>query len=91
MASGAVAQEALAGDTADGRKNRGRYPPKSTLEVAVQRRPDRMNVQVECWCGDEMDVHGDPIEAEADLRTECPNCGRRYVLTLTRYRDATDD
>jgi len=50
-----------------------------------------MNVKVECWCGDEMDVHGDPVETEADLRTECPNCGRGYVLTLTRYRDATDD
>lgn len=49
-----------------------------------------MNVEVECWCGTGMDVHGEPHEAESDLRTVCSNCGRAYVLTLTRYQAADD-
>lgn len=50
-----------------------------------------MNVKIECWCGDDMEVHGDPVEAEADFRTECPNCGRGYVLTMTQYAEPTTD
>jgi hypothetical protein len=50
-----------------------------------------MNVTLECWCGMEMETSGEVHQSESDLRAECDDCGRGYVLTLTQYSEPTMD
>lgn len=51
----------------------------------------RMNVNLECWCGAEMETSGEVLEAESDLRAECSECGRGYVVTVTRFSEPAMD
>ncbi len=46
-----------------------------------------MRVNFECWCGAPMETSGEANQVESDLRTECGECGRGYVVTLTRYSE----
>lgn len=48
-----------------------------------------MNPNFECTCGGEMGVTGDLDELACDIKVECPECGRGYIVTLTRFRGPT--
>lgn len=44
-------------------------------------KPPRYHIQIDCECGNQMEVEMDWLLWPADQMFECSDCGRQYVLS----------